>query len=138
MHNIQIGNHGNGIQTWPGTTDPYDQPWIQPALPYKSQVWTTTAVLTSPWRYKINAESIDLWLDVPGVKAKDMSIDIDMGKLRVRGHRSDTQSKIAQIYALTDMYDPTTATATLEDGVLNVNVKKRIENLPRTVTIIVK
>lgn len=135
-------NIGGGCgQTWPRTNP---KPWFPDQWPFdvpntfKYSAVTSGYVALTPWRHKVYSESIDLWLDVPGVKVKDLSIEIDMGKLRVSGVRADTQLKIDHQYVLTDMYDPTTATASIEDGVLNINVKKRPENLPRKIKVEVR
>lgn len=149
--NINIGG-GGGLQNWPGTGMIDDElwqpwlpadPWIPPVDPPR-RMWPAITVVSSgyaaltPWRHVVNTDSIDLWVDVPGVKVQDLSIDIDMGKLRVSAARADTKASIKHVYVLTDMFDPATATAMLEDGVLNINVKKRPESMPRKVKVKVK
>jgi hypothetical protein len=119
--------------------DPYDY-----CRPYE-KIWpmiTATSgyiqLLPNHWRSNVTETEIKLSCDLPGIKPSDLSVEIDAGTLKVVGTRADTSERIERTWIVTNMFDPTTAEALLENGVLHVTLKKRPEHLPCKVKVKVK
>lgn len=132
-------DHGLGGIYIPPTQIIPGQPWIVDDPPVKLTVTTGyMQVLPLQWRIKQHKDSIELSTDLPGVKAKDLTLEVDVGTLKLSAKRSDTGESILRNYVLDAKYDPRTCAATLEDGVLTVTVKKLPEHMPRKIKITVK
>lgn len=79
------------------------------------------------------AGAIELNMDIPGVAAKDLSIELENDVLRISGSRkhtnpngeTTTESKFDQSFELDNDVDPEGLEVTLSDGVLRVSAPKR-------------
>ena len=81
-------------------------------------------------------------LDLPGVKKKDVQIEIDEGNLIINASRKDPFSnddekliKYKRTLRLGKQVDSTSISATLEDGVLQIKLPKMKKAKSRTVKI---
>jgi HSP20 family protein len=92
----------------------------------------------APKSYNIETSDSGLTLsvDLPGVKASDLSLQIEGHVLKISGKQRGND--IRQTYQLSKQYDPESATAKLEDGVLTVGFLKREEAKPKTINIQIK
>lgn len=81
----------------------------------------------SSYRTNATEKGFELSLDLPGVKAKDVSIQVSGGEVTVSGKSRDGDFK--HTYRLSKEYDVDAADATLEDGVLTVSFKRRKEDV---------
>ncbi len=133
-------DHGLGgvyippTQIWP-------QPWpAEPVEPQRLSVNTNLYVSVGPlqWRLKHHKDRLELSTDVPGVKAKDLKLEIDAGVLKLEAKRTDTGESIVRNYCIDNKHDPKSCEAALEDGVLTVTFKKLPEHMPRRIKITVK
>ena len=112
------------IKIIPGKVDYY--PLGPAVVPNVNSVWTTGFSLTpNPWAVTVTAEGLCCRCDVPGCKEDGLSVVINNGTITVSYKRFDTGGLC---YPATQFigadYDPTTAEATLEAGVLTINVKR--------------
>ena len=86
--------------------------------------------------------------EVPGIKADDLSVDVERGRLTVSGerklapakdgayHRRERRAgKFSRALRLPDDIDAQAATAELRDGVLTVRIPKLAETRPRQITV---
>lgn len=93
------------------------------------------------------ADELVLFVDLPGVKANDVSVDFDRGELTVQGRRETMPRSgrgLLQEFDPGDYYRaflisqdvaPDKITAELKNGVLVVHLPKAQEALPRRITV---
>jgi HSP20 family molecular chaperone IbpA len=69
-------------------------------------------------------------VDIPGVKAESLEVEIENGTITARGYRADRPThEVFESYVIGNDYDATKAEATLEDGVLKVVVPKHSDKI---------
>lgn len=112
---------------------------------------TPTAVLVPPLDVLEDHEGYTLTLEVPGLSAKDVSVECENGEMIIRGEKSEERPKEAEVLrrerafgsferriTLSDLADDSKITAAMKDGVLSIHVPKKPEAKPRKVKIDVK
>ena len=82
------------------------------------------------------AEDLTLAVDLPGVKLSDLNVQVEGHTIKIAGKQRGHDVKHS--YQLSKQYDPTTASAKLEDGVLTVKFLKREEAKPKIINVQVK
>jgi HSP20 family molecular chaperone IbpA len=90
-------------------------------------------ISTSAWTVKKTDDGLALSIDVPGVKASDLSVRIVDRELRVRGVRDGTE--VSYTWRITSAVDPETCDALLVDGVLTVSFKHAASARARSVSV---
>lgn len=131
----------------PGVTIvPIGEPWKP--VPYETVPnlpWVPAPGLSgylnvqpSPWNVTWHADRVVARADVPGVRVADLSVEIENGSLRVSGKRFDTLAPVSLSVVIGPDFDPKTAEASLEAGVLTVTVKKLVERLVHKVAVVAK
>lgn len=149
--NIRIGDVPD--YTWlPGTLGGGYIPCVpyEPPMPYDPVgVWPQTTIHTTgyfavcdKWTVDLTSDDITMSCDMPGVKIDALKVEVKDGWLTATGVRHDLKNTGNQriSYQIHNQYEvskyiPESATATLLDGVLTINMKKREELKPRVVTI---
>ena len=91
---------------------------------------------SSEYRVEEKDNELHLSIDLPGVKAKDLSVQATGRDIKVTGKLRGDDFKYS--YVLSKDYDPETITATHEDGVLTLTFSKTSASKTRTVEIKVK
>ena len=135
---VGIGYPGIG---YPGIEVPYVEPFVYPVVPWYPSVASST--ITISYQYpnrneKISdcAESWSLSVDVPGVKLKDVKVEIDSEfrlivhatrSTKVSGQDKKVDQTFSMSYALPKSCDASTISAKLQDGVLSVLLMKKIQ-----------
>lgn len=139
---VRIGDNPDWI---PGPTyvpNPNAQIWpSNPIVPIGSPYQHTTGylqIVPSYWRNKIKGEWLELSCDMPGIALSDIKVEIDGLTLKASGVRGDTKENVLRTWTLPDSYDPVTAQASLENGVLFVMVKRYESSKPRRIEVPVK
>ena len=100
--------------------------------------WTTRSKTSTAaaYRTEIVDDGLVLSIDLPGVKSKDLSVQVTGRDVKVSGkHRGE---EFKQTYKIAKEYDPETVSATLEDGVLTLSFKKSVGNETKTIEVKVK
>jgi HSP20 family protein len=77
-----------------------------------------------------------LMLDLPGIKKDDLNVSITEGVVSVSGKRG--KREFSGEYTLDASYDPSTANAELEDGVLTLTFDRLPETKPRKIEVKVR
>jgi HSP20 family molecular chaperone IbpA len=111
----------------------------------------TNEILATPAVYMAERpEGYDITFEIPGAGKGDVNLHVDGRTLRLRttkkpaekpaGFREairefDPDRNYAVTVDLPELADPSTAKASVENGVLRVNVAKRPENQPRRIEI---
>lgn len=122
--------------------------WTDPFVPLVSQV-TRTAAFLPPTDVTVSDGDMVLTMDVPGVTAEDLSIELLDGYLTVRGERKrpgpaegTTQAHTERTFGrferrikVPDGVDPDRITASLDNGVLSLIVPKPDRMKPKTIAI---
>jgi len=74
--------------------------------------------------YEVNVvdDNLVLSVDLPGAKAADLKLEAEGHNVRISGKQKGVDFKYD--YSLSKIYDPTTAAAKLEDGVLTLTFRK--------------
>ncbi len=143
-NDLWIGDPPPNQRPYIGDGDyPYTQPYIPPAQPpvfeplYIPQtipdlseiskwisVSTTTSTHVAKWRIAFLNNDVKLSIDVPGVRLADASLEIENGTVRFTGKRFDTGAVSTETYFIGHDYDPETADAVIDSGVLTVMVSR--------------
>jgi hypothetical protein len=137
--------------TWIGDFPPpfWAQPYV-PNVPYeppaKSDMfdhlhvfpWTVLPTVPSPWTCSYLVDRIVAHADLPGVRASDLVVELAGGNIKVTGKRFDTMLPVSLQFTIGYDYDPTTAEASLEAGVLSVIVFKAKDKQVHRVTVTTK
>lgn len=108
---------------------------------------------TSTFTPNINISETDdivsIEVDIPGMKKEDIQLDIENGALSVRGerknkreedgrtfHRVETQyGTFERSFQLPDHVDEESVEATYNDGILQIDMKKKEEKLRKQIAI---
>lgn len=111
----------------PGDLDRVINPWITPRQ--NTSIGTLTGISTisyapDPWRRKVEGESITLSYDVPGVRVEDANVEIDCGVIKFSGRRHDTGATVSSTCNVGHDYDPESATASIDMGVLTIKLER--------------
>ena len=91
---------------------------------------------SSIYRTEEKDNELHLSVDLPGVKAKDISVQVTGREIKVAGKLRGEDFKYT--YSLSRDYDPDVVTATHEDGVLTLTFGKTITAKTKTVEIKIK
>ncbi|TWT93618.1 Hsp20/alpha crystallin family protein [Neorhodopirellula pilleata] len=106
--------------------------------------WTPAATI---WE---DTEGYHVEMDLPGIKTEDLEVTMEAGRLMISAKRSfDKEDRrviynerrfgeVARSVELPDSIDPETIEASLENGLLRVDLKKRPEVLPRKIEVQIK
>lgn len=87
-------------------------------------------------------DKLALELDLPGVKAENLSVEIEGDVLHIRGERktrhgeSDPRGTFAWAYKLPQGYDTEAMRATLSEGVLAIEIPRHPKAMARKVPIL--
>lgn len=120
----------------PYYVDPYQRPYIQPQVGQFTLLPSFyTPIRSCSWRVKEDGLTVQLALDVPGVKLADLSLEFEDGVLTAATKRFDTKDSYTETYDLGTLYDPETIGAVLECGVLTVTAKKFPNFSARKITV---
>jgi HSP20 family molecular chaperone IbpA len=104
---------------------------------YSTTSSTRTRFCTSSeYRVEEKDNELHLSIDLPGVKAKDLSVQTTGRDIKVTGKLRGEDFKYS--YVLSKDYDPETISAIHEDGVLTLTFGKTSASKTRTVEIKVK
>ena len=104
---------------------------------YSTTSSTRTRFCTSSeYRTEEKDNELHLSIDLPGVKAKDLSVQTTGRDIKVSGKLRGDDFKYS--YVLSKDYDPETISAIHEDGVLTLTFGKTSASKTRTVEIKVK
>lgn len=98
----------------------------------RTRVYTNSSV----YRTEEKDNELHLSIDLPGVKGKDITVQVTGREIKVTGKLRGEDFKYS--YALSKDYDPETVTATHEDGVLTLTFGKTPTAKTKTVEIKVK
>lgn len=106
--------------------------------------WTPPATI---WE---DTEGYHVEMDLPGVKTEDLDVTMEAGRLMIGAKRSFEHEdrrmihnerrfgEVARSVELPDSIDADTIEASLDNGLLRVDLKKRPEVLPRKIAVQVK
>ncbi len=122
--------------------------WTDPFMPFVTQ-FTRTAAFLPPADVTVSDGDIVLTMDVPGLTAEDLSIELLDGYLIVRGERKRPEVAEGTTQAFTertfgrferrikvpDGVDPDRITASMDNGVLSLIVPKPDAMKPKTIAI---
>jgi len=98
----------------------------------RTRVYTNSSVT----RTEEKDNELHLSIDLPGVKSKDISVQVTGREIKVLGNLRGEDFKYS--YALSKDYDPEAVTATHEDGVLTLAFGKTVASKTKTIEIKVK
>jgi len=98
----------------------------------RTRVYTNTSV----YRTEEKDNELHLSIDLPGVKSKDISVQVTGREIKVTGKLRGEDFKYS--YVLSRDHDPETVVATHEDGVLTLTFGKTSSAKTKTVEIKVK
>ena len=113
-------------------------------------IWTTSPAWTSgiisitsnvgpnAWRITPANDRITASVDMPAVRPADLTVELENGTIKVAGKRFDTGLHVSHQQFIGTDYDPKTADATLEAGVLTVVVMRFKEKVAHKVPVTVK
>ncbi len=119
----------------------HDNQWVKPLTWNSPHTVPTSGIVTitgsniSLWRCTTSTTSIVVSLDIPGVRIEDAVVEIERGLVKFSGKRHDTGEMIASSQFVGQDYDPETATANIDCGVLTVKVDRFKSKLPHKVVI---
>merc|ERR1712107_463104 len=91
----------------------------------------------SSQRYEVvnDKEKFELMVDVPGIDANDIDVNVQGEHLSIKGERivetewSQSKSAFRQMFPLDDTVDVEKFSATLKNGVLTITAPKHIQNV---------
>ena len=116
----------------------------------KQNLWRTDAKTISP---KVNVTEDDnffrLEAETPGMKDKDIGIEVHNGVLTIKGHKenkSDTENESYHIrefsiqsfersFRLSDRVDTEKVSAKIDNGVLKVDLPKHVQIKPKKIEV---
>jgi len=121
--------------------------WTAPLAPHAAQIRRTAFL--PPADITVGEHDLVLTMDVPGLTADDLEIQLVDGQLSVRGERRPAEVAAGTRWArrerafgrferrlkLPDGADPDLITATVDNGVLSLIVPKPERLQPRTISI---
>jgi HSP20 family protein len=96
-----------------------------------------------------NDDAIVIKAELPGVDKKDIVVDVDGGRLTLRGERSSENEvkedsyhrreraygKFERVFTLPAEVDPDMIEADYRDGILKINIPKPEEKKPKQITV---
>lgn len=94
------------------------------------------SMLSSAYRVNTTENGLELSLDLPGVKQKDLTVQTTDRLVKVSGKIRDEEFKYS--YRIAKDYDVEDVDATLEDGVLLLKFQKHKQVAAKTVDVKVK
>lgn len=94
---------------------------------------TTTSTRSSNYRTEVTDRGLNLSIDLPGVKATDLTVQTTGRDVKVTGRLRGSQFDYA--YRLSRDYNPETVEATLECGVLTLHFDRIKKDSPRTIEV---
>lgn len=91
--------------------------------------WPTAGIVTitssdPQWNLVTSHDRITASVDMPGVRAQDLTVEIENGVIKASAQRFDTKLHVSRQQVIGTDYDPKTAEATIEAGVLTVTVMR--------------
>lgn len=95
----------------------------------RTRVYTNSSV----YRTEEKDNELHLSIDLPGVKSKDISVQVTGREIKVTGKLRGEDFKYS--YVLSKAYNPETVSATHEDGVLTLSFEKIVTAKTKTVEI---
>ena len=107
----------------------------------------STRLPVSIWE---SAEKLVVEVDVPGFRQSDLDVTVDDGILTIAGERRPSQhagelkhsdcrcGEFSRSIQLHESLDPTSVSAELENGVLTLEIARRVEAQPRKVPVEVR
>lgn len=101
---------------------------------WTDRTWTRTT--SSAWRTTATEKGLELAIDLPGVKSKDISVQVTGREIKVTSKLRGKES--ADTFRLSKEYDPATIDAYLEDGVLTLSFEKLPEAQPKEIAVKVR
>jgi HSP20 family protein len=122
--------------------------WSDPFVPLVAQFTGTTAFVP-PADVTVSDGDMDITMDLPGLKAEDLSIELLDGTLIVRGERKGPEvgddarlahterafGRFERRIRVPDGLDPDRITASVDDGVLSLIVPKPERLKPKNIAI---
>lgn len=97
---------------------------------------TWSSRLSSSYRVNNIDDGLELSLDLPGVKSKDLNVQVTDRVIIISGKSRGDDFK--HTYRLSKEYDPETASASLEDGVLTLRFAKVKNTATKTIEVKIK
>lgn len=154
VYTTNTGRNPDAHKLWVGDFPPYDpyQPTIDPVnplitpiypgitLPYvqpapQLNTWSTVTIgSTNPWHLDVRHDRIIATIDVPGCKAEGIELSLTNGTLSVKATRTKGGYSSFDTHIGND-YDPDTAEAEVEDGVLTVTVMRFKEKISKKIAV---
>ena len=124
--------------------DPFRE--MSPSLPYFG---SSEDQLVAAFDVKDTPEAYVFQADVPGLKEKDLEIQVSGNRLTIRGKREAEHKEpghtyytyersygsFARVFTLPESADVDKVAADLKDGVLTVSVPKKASEKPRTIAV---
>lgn len=98
------------------------KPDIFDTLFYGMSIPRTKSHFSSDARVETTESGLSLTVDVPGVKQKDLTVELSGRDVKVSGTARGEEFKYS--YRISRDYDPDTLDALLEDGVLTLSFKR--------------
>ena len=96
----------------------------------------------------LNASAITLTAEVPGLSEKDVSVGLNQDVLTLSGERKTDAPKgysihrqerpaasFSRSFALPCRVNPDSATASVQNGILNITIEKAAEAKPRQISV---
>ena len=119
---------------------------VQRALDDVSRNGFQNATVPCPISMWQDEGSVHVHADVPGMTQDDLDLQFEDGKLWIRGerkwfgedgfvHNERTFGKFERAILLSDVVDPSSIDARLEDGVLIIHLMKKPEAQPQKIAI---
>jgi HSP20 family molecular chaperone IbpA len=78
-------------------------------------------------------DGITLSVEIPGVKFEDINVQTFDRKIKLAGKKKGNQFDYS--YTLSDLYDISSCSATLQNGILSLHFLKNAAYLPKTIQI---
>ena len=114
-------------------------PSVQPNPAFDWSGISLGTITPNPWHLTFQADKVVARCDVPGAKLESINVEITNGSISVNYRRFDTGGLCyPQSQQIGQDYDPSTAEATLEAGVLTVTVARFKDKVAHKVTVTAK